>query len=817
MSLKSKNKMNVEYKRQMTETVISKDDEGKVLSVIETKYTNYNYFTLPIGAKLNDKGELKKIMSFPKDWTNITKKYNPKHNGIALICGQKSGIYVVDYDTQEQFLKDSVKFPELKNHYLKTRKGFHSYFKWDNNVQTKIGSTSIKEHDIDFQGEKKCVLTEPTSYHDEDGNKYKYQYVREEPLKNMSDDLINYYLTNYFKSESKVTTVSVPTVSVPTVSVPVSDSQSQPDIAPLLNGMLNTDYNWNCEKLTEDSFKLTHDSLNCVKEDGTTHSSLNHSCVFINKRVATAFCFSCKSKKLLVRDYPQLKEIKKSLGLIQEKKSSDEDNNDFESLMYYMLERSEEMMFKKENGWILKPVEGVPTFYDDHMEYSDYLDDLFQDKELATYKIFRKRVTHKHQLIDYLKTYNDKELPFIKRDPYIYSFNNGYLDIRNMEFKEYEDTTYNFCTAVYIKQDFNKSLLDIPYDKIETPNFDKLMKYHIKDDDAYDVILGLIGRLFFEVREKDNWQCMMFIKGQANTGKSTFIEIIEHLFNQKDIGVIGQTLEKTFGLQNLWNKRLIVSSDIPNKISEKLDATMLQKMVSGEKVPIAVKNGEAKYVDWKPTMLWAGNFLPDYSDKSGSVSRRLAIIDMGKKVVSKDAGLKNRILETEIISLLIKFIKAYLFFLDKFGNTVFEDWGKKFGIKYFDKAREEFKQENDILYAFLTAPPNSNKTKSSNIWIEYKEGSITPLETFKKRFKAYACFKHEIKGYKWSNTSDNSTLESLGYEIVTVNICASCGKKGQKGCCDNYSAGNRRKKVVVNNMLIRDGFDEGIDFSEPDI
>ena len=409
------------------------------------------------------------------------------------------------------------------------------------------------------------------------------------------------------------------------------------------------------------------------------------------------------------------------------------------------------------------------------------------------------------------------ELPFIKRDPYIYSFNNGYLDIRTMEFKEYEDTAYNFCSAVYIKQDFNKSLLELPYDKIETPNFDKLMRYHIKDEKAYDVILGLIGRLFFEVREKDNWQCMIFIKGQANTGKSTFIEIIEYLFNQKDIGVIGQTLEKTFGLQNLWNKRMIVSSDIPSKISEKLDATMLQKMISGEKVPIAVKNGEAKYVDWKPTMLWAGNFLPDYSDKSGSISRRLAIIDMGKKVVSKDAGLKNRILETEIISLLIKFIKAYSFFLDKFGNTVFEDWGKKFGIRYFDKAREEFKQENDVLYAFLTAPPGSNKTRSSNIWIEYREGSVTPLEFFKKRFKAYACFKHEIKGYKWSNTSDNSTLEGLGYEIINMKICASCGKKGQKGCCDNYTAGNRRNKVVINNLVIRDGFDEGIDFSEPEM
>ncbi len=156
----------------------------------------------------------------------------------------------------------------------------------------------------------------------------------------------------------------------------------------------------------------------------------------------------------------------------------------------------------------------------------------------------------------------------------------------------------------------------------------------------------------------------------------------------------------------------------------------------------------------------------------------------------------------------MEFTKAYFYYLEKFKDIVFEDWGRKYNIEYFDKARDEFKQESDILYAFLNAPPGANETKSSNIWIEHRENEITSLETFKKTFKTYAKIKHNNQNYRWSTTSDNATLISSGYEIINLKICASCGNKGEKGCCDNYSSGNRRNKVVIKNMIIRNGFDE---------
>ena len=59
--------MTTEYKKTLTKTMISKDSNGLIVSICEMKYISYNYFTLNMEAKKNDKGELKKICHFPKD------------------------------------------------------------------------------------------------------------------------------------------------------------------------------------------------------------------------------------------------------------------------------------------------------------------------------------------------------------------------------------------------------------------------------------------------------------------------------------------------------------------------------------------------------------------------------------------------------------------------------------------------------------------------------------------------------------------------------------------------------------------------------
>ena len=393
------------------------------------------------------------------------------------------------------------------------------------------------------------------------------------------------------------------------------------------------------------------------------------------------------------------------------------------------------------------------------------------------------------------------------------SFDNGadFSKLRNYteeelnELKERFNIPLNKKLVSYIGgvHKFDK---DFTLNNLDTPNWDKLIKHHIKDEQIYDIFNALIGRLFYPLKKYDNWQVMVFLIGSANTGKSTIIEIIQSFFYKRDIGSISSNSETTFGLQNLYDKRVVICPDIPHNIKKTLEASLLQSMVSGEQVNVPRKNLTALCVDFKAPMLWAGNYLPNYIDKSRSVSRRMATFKVNNEVKEKDTTLKQKIIENEIVALFIKFLTSYHKLRDKVKNITFEDWGRKLNIDYFDKQMEEFRRESDLLYQFITNPPGVNKTRNSNIWIEYKEGEITELETLKKKFKAFLNYKHGIQSYRWSNTSDHSTLRKEGYLIKRLHICAGCNKKAVKGCCDNFNRNNRRRKFVIENMVIRNEF-----------
>ena len=760
---------------------------------VEDYYRGRIYYSVVLKL-VKENGKKKKKMINPLyAWTKLKKPvYDKNKNSLALLTGKINNLFVIDYDNAEKYERDIKLYPELKNYVVRTNKGFHSYLKYHEDLEKLQNNRTLK---IDFQGDGKCVFCPPSHYKDDEGNIYKYEKITNttlEDLKEPSTELITYLFNTYSKKETPKDEKPKDKKS--------KDKKSK--IKDCLNKMFNVNYDWTWSK-EEESYIIKNNSYNCLVND-EKHSIINHSCMFINsKGYSIINCLSHGKKKILQKETPLLKTLKELLGLVQEK----ENRNNFEILRDYVYSVSEKKGYKKEGDLILRPLKNVPTHMEDYKPIGDFLDEIFQNKEEdELYRRYRVSPRNKENLLKYLRDYNDVELPRIERQPNIYSFNNGYYDIDEMKFYEFEEgKRYTTCSSVYINKDFTLNNLD-------TPNWDKLIKHHIKDEQIYDIFNALIGRLFYPLKKYDNWQVMVFLIGSANTGKSTIIEIIQSFFYKRDIGSISSNSETTFGLQNLYDKRVVICPDIPHNIKKTLEASLLQSMVSGEQVNVPRKNLTALCVDFKAPMLWAGNYLPNYIDKSRSVSRRMATFKVNNEVKEKDTTLKQKIIKNEIVALFIKFLTSYHKLRDKVKNITFEDWGRKLNIDYFDKQMEEFRRESDLLYQFITNPPGVNKTRNSNIWIEYKEGEITELETLKKKFKAFLKYKHNITSYRWSNTSDHSTLRKEGYFIKRLHICASCNKKAVKGCCSNYNVNNRRRKYVIENMVIRNEFIDDDDY-----
>ena len=139
-----------------------------------------------INTSLNKSGvEKKKLIGLP-EWKNITidnyLEYNNKsHHATAIITGKISGVTVLDYDTNDLYDAHLKLFQELTNNYtVKTKNGYHIYFKYTDKLQTTTDVNDIKH--LDIRNNQAIVICNPTKYQILDGTTVEYKYIGGEIL-----------------------------------------------------------------------------------------------------------------------------------------------------------------------------------------------------------------------------------------------------------------------------------------------------------------------------------------------------------------------------------------------------------------------------------------------------------------------------------------------------------------------------------------------------------------------------------------------------------------------------------------------------------
>ena len=498
-------------------------------------FENRAFFTLNLKLENN-----KKIAKFPKNWSTLEKpKFDEKHNAVALLTGRKNNLYVIDYDDEINFKIDSELFPELKNYYEKTRKGFHSYFLYDK-LADKLGNQNIKEKNIDFLGNGRCVFSSPTIYKNKNNEEHSVDLLNSHKINKMTPSLFNHLSKKYLKKNE------IPSCGDSVPDGFTHEETKENEISKILNRIYGVKFKWEVEKLEKykNSFLIyATDNFSCIATKKHTHKEIKHSSLFVCKNHIKCQCFS-HDDVMFVDSFPSNKEealknekiIKNFLGITKNKEEEKEKKvklNDYQVLLNALWEDCSQNKYKKEDGWILKAHEGIPTFYEPYLEYQDYLNLLFSDKEKETFWLYRKNSKIIVNLMDYLEKYNDDEIPFIQRNKNFISYSNGVFDIKNLEFMKWGEHS-NVCSGVMFEKDFDEKWLDVKFNKIKTPVFDKLIKYQINSNTEYKMFLVMTGRLLFDVGELDNWQCMMYIHGEGNTGKGTFIELVNVFFKIRE-------------------------------------------------------------------------------------------------------------------------------------------------------------------------------------------------------------------------------------------------------------------------------------------
>ena len=142
------------------------------------------YGSFSLDYKLNKNNEYKKEAKYITGWKKQTESfYDTKYNGLYILTGKISNIFVIDID-------DELKCSKLKelcdlscNLICKTKKGYHYYYQYDE----QLNQTNQYEKDgFDIRSDGGLIYAPPTYYKDENNNIIRYKYIME------PNDNINY-------------------------------------------------------------------------------------------------------------------------------------------------------------------------------------------------------------------------------------------------------------------------------------------------------------------------------------------------------------------------------------------------------------------------------------------------------------------------------------------------------------------------------------------------------------------------------------------------------------------------------------------------
>ena len=113
---------------------------------------------------------------------------------------------------------------------------------------------------------------------------------------------------------------------------------------------------------------------------------------------------------------------------------------------------------------------------------------------------------------------------------------------------------------------------------------------------------------------------------------------------------------------------------------------------------LPIKYKESHYIQWKTPGLFAGNEPPDYTDNSGSISRRLVVAKFHKKVNNKDSEMDAK-LNLELPAIIKKSACAYLSAVNQFRGQDF--WSSL--PEYFRDTQRDMAQNTHALEHFISS------------------------------------------------------------------------------------------------------------------
>lgn len=392
----------------------------------------------------------------------------------------------------------------------------------------------------------------------------------------------------------------------------------------------------------------------------------------------------------------------------------EKDASPYQKLLIFLLRQAYRNGFRRYRDFCCKEIRNTRA-WKPVKEIKEFVYDETQKEDNAEMWLnLTNRGNMASDVVKHLSNCRDIQFPEIKKDRHVWSFHNGLLDARPIEqnrdahgqrtFRFYEYSSSEFrdldptlVSCKYFDQPFNPWNDVDDWYQIPTPHMQKVLDYQRFDEDVARWIYVFMGRLCFDVNELDGWQVIPFLKGIAQSGKSTLITKVARKFYEcEDVSTLSNNIEKKFGLSSIYKGFMFISPEIKGDLQ--LEQAEFQSLVSGEDVSIARKCETALSMQWKTPGILGGNEIPNWKDNSGSILRRLATVNFSRQIAPDvaDPHLEDK-LEAELPIILCKCLRGYLEYSNRYADK--DIWNIL--PTYFKDVRSQVATVTNALQHFL--------------------------------------------------------------------------------------------------------------------
>ena len=199
-----------------------------------------------------------------------------------------------------------------------------------------------------------------------------------------------------------------------------------------------------------------------------------------------------------------------------------------------------------------------------------------------------------------------------------------------------------------------------------TPHVDRIFACQKLGHHDIFFLLGVLGRLLYQVGELDNYEITVFLQGIGGCGKSTMMKLVQELFAPHHRGIMSSNQQPQFGMSALVGKKgPIFCNEVAHDLQVKQEEW--QTSVSGEIGSYAVKNKEPIVTRITSQHFWIGNNFPEtFNDEQGQVTRRLAGLFFNYEVLPRD---------TSVLGLMLAQIGEF----HRRINLAYHEWVRQYG------------------------------------------------------------------------------------------------------------------------------------------